>query len=245
MSRRARGRALAVVGVLVLAPLRVVDGQTPEGGWRVISADLTAELDASDGSADVEIRYVLAADATSASGDRAPVLLELLGFGEATAERVSVNGGGEVVLWPTVGTHRSAAIGIVDGGGVERTALTLRYRVERAVERSGATMRVVVPVVTGPGAPAAGEAGFTARLIVPDGWTPSEGFPSGLRADTDGAYVTRLPVVPAMVGFRGRTDGAWRPGLPLVLDLLTLLILMGFSVVGWRHLRRLAQERAA
>jgi hypothetical protein len=43
-----------------------------------------------------------------------------------------------------------------------------------------------------------------------------------------------------MVSARGRTDGTWRLGLPLVIDLLTVVILLAFSFVGWRHLARIA-----
>lgn len=211
-----------------------------------MSADLEADLGAGDGSAAVVIRYVLATGMITPGGDRLPLFIELLGFGDATTDRVEVDGVGEVVLWPTVGSHRSAAVSIVEGVGADRTELTLRYRVERAVTRSGGSLRAVVPVVAGPGAPASGEGGgFTARIVVPADWTPSEGFPSGLRRGADGAYVASLPVVPAMVGFRGRSDGVWRPGLPILIDVLTLTILLAFSIVGWGHLRRVAREGVA
>jgi hypothetical protein len=108
---------------------------------------------------------------------------------------------------------------------------------------------------------------FQALVTLPAAWRISETFPTGLRAadapghvgdgrdgrdgddggdgrdgrdGRDGAvqvHAVDLQVVPAAVSFRARTDGAWRPGLPLLLEVITGLILAVFSFFGWRHLK--------
>ena len=130
---------------------------------------------------------------------------------------------------------------MVDGVGV----VELSYRVDGAVVDEGGRLRAWIPVLTGPPAAAGAEGGFTARLRLPEGWMVSEGFPSGLRPDDDGSWSVGLQVAPSMVGFRGRSDGRWRPSLPLMVDLLTVLVLCGFSTVGWRHLSGVARRARA
>ena len=121
----------------------------------------------------------------------------------------------------------------------------LSYRVDAAVVDEAGHLSARIPVLTGPPAVAGADGSFTARLRLPEGWIVSEGFPSGLRLDGDGSWSVGLQVTPSMVGFRGRSDGTWRPSVPLVVDLLTVLILLGFSAVGWRHLSGVARRARA
>lgn len=172
-------------------------------------------------------------------------------------------GGAErVVLWPTVGSHRVAVIEPPPAGDAETLSLTVSYRVADVIERrKGDTSGVIggtagrdagaagpaelvharIPVLTGPPVRAAsGGDAFDARLTVPAEWAVTEGFPSRLRRVDDGVWAVSLTVAPSVVGFRASTDGRWRPGFPLLVDLLTLVILAVFLVGGWRHLRRMA-----
>jgi hypothetical protein len=75
---------------------------------------------------------------------------------------------------------------------------------------------------------------------LPEGWSVTEGFPSGLARREDGAYAVALAVVPAVVTFRGRSDDRRPPGVPLLLSGLAGLILLGAGLAGWRHLRSIA-----
>ena len=78
---------------------------------------------------------------------------------------------------------------------------------------------------------------------MPETWRVADGFPSGLRRDADGTLRASLPVAPSMVGFRARSDGTWRPGFPHLVDALTLLVLFGFGLRGWLHLRGVVSGR--
>ncbi len=207
---------------------------------------MIADLTAADGSAAVIVSYVLRAADGGLLPAGSPIDFELLGFGEATTDRFVAWGTTPVLLWEMVGSHRAAAI---SAPSTEDDALLieLSYSIERAVEEDEGRLHVRVPVLNGPSAPDPGSGGgFEARLLLPPGWDLSEGFPSGLRpAGPTGVWAVSLPVVPAMVGFRGSSDGSRRLGLPVVIDLLMLLALGGFAVVGWRHLSGLAREARA
>lgn len=173
-----------------------------------------------------------------------PIELELLGFGEATTDDVVLGGEERVVLWPTVGSHRAAVVSAPAAFEGETLSLVATYRIERAIAREGGdvAVRAEVPILSGPPVLTdLGGAAFEARLLVPEAWALSEGFPSALRRREDGSYGVSLPVVPAVVSFHARTDGSWRPGFPLLIDLMTVLILVTFSAFGWRHLRSVAR----
>ncbi len=236
--------AVVVCGVVVsLVPPPVV-AQDP--GWLVRSVHMDADLSSADGVADVVVRFELRAIGGDALPASQPLHFELLGFGDATVDRFATLSGDSVELWPTYGTHRAASV------WVSRTSLDpdigvmeLSYRVDAAVVEDGGGLRARIPVLTGPPAAAGADGGFTARLRLPEGWIVSEGFPSGLRRDDDGAWSVGLQVTPSMVGFRGRSDGAWRPSVPLVIDLMTVLFLLGFSAVGWHHLSGVARRARA
>lgn len=266
--------AVAALVLRGLGPIPV-RAQTPGGvGWATLGQQVEVDMRAGDGSADVVVRYRLGS--AEEGGDlpsTEPVTLELLGYGDATAGEIVLrrpdrSSAEQIVLWPTVGSHRVAVVEPpheLDGGTL---TLTVSYRVENAIEgpgsegtdglsapagRDGAVARegadsglagmihARIPVLTGPPvrAESGGEA-FQARLTVPGGWAVTEGFPSGLREVGDGAHVVSLTVAPSVVGFRASTDGRWRPGLPFLVDVLTVVILASFLGVGWRHLRRMA-----
>lgn len=177
--------------------------------------------------------------------------------------------GERVVLWPTVGSHRMAVVEPPFDLDGETLTMTVAYRVQNVAAGLGAgaagpttaadgrdapagrdggggdlagMIHARIPVLTGPPvrAESGGEA-FQARLTVPESWAVSEGFPSGLRAVDDGVWAVSLTVAPSVVGFRASTDGRWRPGLPLLVDVLTVLILASFIGAGWRHLRSIAR----
>jgi len=237
---------LAAATLVVLTP-GLAEAQSDEA-WSVVSARMTADLTAGDGSADVRIRYVLSGTPRGAPLPvERPVRLELLGFGGATVSAFTVDGGQPVVMWPTSGSHRAAAIAVsseAGRGGV--VGVELAYRVDGAVERADETLRARVPLLSGPSSPEQGvDGGFEARISFPPEWRLSEAFPSGLQAVEPGVWAGTLPVVPALVGFRGRSDGSWRPGFPLVADLVMLALLGAFTWFGWRHLRGVSKRANA
>lgn len=238
-----------------------VRAQTPSGvGWSTLSQQVEVDMRAGDGGADVVVRYRLGS--AEEGGDlpsTEPVTFELLGFGDATAGEIVVgrpdrSPAERVVLWPTVGSHRVAVVEPPHELDGRTLTLTVSYRVENAIEGLGADgggegaggdlagmIHARIPVLTGP--PVRAESGgvaFEARLTVPGAWRVTEGFPSGLQEVGDGAHSVSLTVAPSIVGFRASTDGRWRPGLPFLMDVLTVLILASFLGVGWRHLRRMA-----
>lgn len=237
------------LALFVVTSVSVGTALTPHVGaaqgtssWAVVSARFEADLTAADGAADVTMRYVFATEAGGTLPLDVPINLELLGFDEATTNRFTADGT-DVELWPTTGSHRAAAVYAPPAAGGSSLSMELRYRIERAVVDDGGKLRGRIPVLSGPSAPTAGgDDAFEARLILPEHWAPSEGFPSGLRVQSDGSYTVTLQVVPSVVGFRGRSDGVRRPGLPLLVDLLTLVILVSFSAFGWRHLRGVARR---
>lgn len=238
-------RRLVQLAVLTLPILPgTLVAQDPD--WTVLSVQMNADLSAADGSAEVTMRYVLGPDSGRMLPLTRPVRFELLGFGDATVERVSVSSGRSFELWPTQGSHRAASLFLSEVTAGSTVPLEVRYRVEAAVHEDGPRLRARIPTLTGPAEPIGEDGvGFTARLILPPEWVASEGFPSGLREDTDGVWSVSLQTSPSMVGFRGRSDGLWRPGVPLAVDLVTLLILLGFSAVGWRHLSGVARRARA
>lgn len=196
-----------------------------------------------DGSADVGIRFELGTQEPGAPlpFDR-PVTFEMLGFGDAGVDEVRRGDDDVVVLWPTVGSHRAAVVRLSEADVVDGVAvLVVSYRVDDVLEAPGPFVHARIPLLTGP--PVRAETGgdaFEARLSVPEEWVVTEGFPSGLRASGPGDHVVSLAVAPSIVGFRARTDGRWRPGVPLVVDFLTVLVLVTFAGFGWRHLRSVA-----
>lgn len=235
--------ALALALALSLSLPEPAPAQAPAPGWATLSAELEVDMTAGDGSALVDVRYALGASEPGAPPPLdTPIDLELLGFGEATADHVEVVGE-RVVLWPTAGSRRAAVIRAPEQLDGDTLVLAFSYRVERAALASGdVELAAHVPILAGPAVLTdAGGPAFTARLSVPERWALSEGFPSGLRESSAGVYHVTLPVVPAVVSFRARTDGSWRPGFPLLVDVLTILILTAFAGFGWRHLRSVAR----
>lgn len=225
----------------IAAPL---EGQSaPATPWVTVWQQVDVAMSGGDGSAEVLVRFGLGAEEVgSALPLDVPVTFEMLGFGAAYTDEVSVRDGEPVLLRPTVGSHREASVR-VDGADVDDgvASLVFRYRMDNVLEAPGSVVHARVPLLTGP--PVRAESGgdaFQATLSVPDGWVVTEGFPSGLQPSDSGVHVVSLSVAPSIVGFRARTDGTWRPGFPFLVDVLTLLILATFAAYGWRHLRRVA-----
>ena len=206
------------------------------GQGAVRSAALSADLTAADGSAQVRIDYVLEGEASVAD-------VELLGFADATAEELVVDGRSSVLRLGTVsGRRRAAELSLTapDADGARR--LSLRYEVTGAVEHDEGRVRVRIPVASVSFPPAADAPGtvFSASLRLPSGWSVTEAFPSGLTRVAESSYEVGLAVVPAVVAFRARNDGRRVPGVPAVLSGVAGVILLGLGLAGWRHLRSVA-----
>jgi hypothetical protein len=194
-------------------------------------------VDVAPSDVSVRAEYELALE-----GDAGFVEVELLEHEGATDIEVLGPGARPLDLRTASGTRRTGtvdlayvAVGGAAAGG--SASLTFRYDVRGAVRLEGGAFLVRVPVLSVSLPPAADpDDVFSATVRVPEGWTVSEGFPSGLRGDGPGGYATTLPVVPSMVTVRGRSDGAWRPGVNLIVEILAGASLLGFAFLGWRHL---------
>ncbi len=200
----------------------------------VRSVHMVADLTGGDGGARVRVEYVLAPDTAREVGATA---LELAG---ARMENVHLERDGAPLA---IGRPRPLAgvvrLPVTAGPDPTARGVVAAYAVTGAVRADGPRVRAHVPVLSVDLPPEAASPGlFRAEVRVPPGWRVAEGFPTGLRAtDTPGVYAVELAVVPAVVSFRARSDGRWRPGLPAVLDALAVLVIVGSSVIGWRHLR--------
>lgn len=231
---RARSpRAAVRVSTPLVAAVVALCAAAPASCQVVRSARVVADFTRGDGSASVEIEYVL-----ERLGDTVSVPVSLLDFGGAAAADIRVGAQETPVDVPVVhGVARGGTLRVdrVAGDG----GVTVRYRVPAGVSRDGGALRGHVPVLTVDLPPDEASPGlFQAELHLPPQWTVSEGFPTALAATGEpGVYHVTLPVVPSVVSFRARSDGQWRPGLSLVLDVLGVSILVVFSLVGWRHLQ--------
>lgn len=255
MGLSTRTAALAVVGFLAAVPCAWAQNASPSepssqstaapspAAWATQSAAVSIQL-SEDGAASVRLDYVFVASPTSAAlplTESIPV--QLLGFGNATVREVRVDGAA-LVLWPTTGSHREAAIRPSRAAPGTALPVSIEYVIPEAVDNEGGALNVRVPLVTGPPGTEGGS-GFTASVEVPVNWAMSDGFPSGLRETDPGVWEVSLPVVPSVVRIRGAADGGRRLSLPLVVDALALLLLLGFAAFGWRHLRRVVREARA
>ena len=255
---RLRHSALQLVVVCALTALPV--GAQQASGWGIAAQRVVVDLTAADGSADVTVAWLLAgADPDMPLPADESVPLALLGFGEADVEDVVRDGAETIVLWPTSGSRRTATVRPPfdsEGGSL---LMKFTYRVASAVEIDGERARARVPLLTGPpllagnssvvapeivAAAGLGPAGFSAEVRVPEEWVVADGFPSGLRPSSAGVYEVELPTTPAMIGFRARTDGRWVPGVPLLIDTVTVALLLAFAAFGWRHLQGVVSGRA-
>lgn len=236
VGRRGGPRSLDRVASVAFLIAQLTAGATSAAAQGVVrAARLTVEVGPS--AVSVRAEYELALE-----GDAGSVEVELLEHAGATDIEILGPGGRPLDLRTASGTRRtgtvdlaSAAVGGAAVGGA--ASLTFRYDVPGAVRLEGGAVLVRVPVLSVSLPPAADAVDvFSATVRVPEGWTVSEGFPSGLRGDGLGGYTTTLPVVPAMVSVRGRSDGVWRPGVNLIVEILAGAFLLGFAFLGWRHL---------
>ena len=215
---------------VLLVVVMMLGGVGAAAQERVSSASLHADL-SPDGTARVTIDYVFSGASAESLG------LELLGFADATVEEIFIGTSFTGIPFDAAtGRLRSATVEIP--GETDPSALRVRYDVANAARFDGGRFEARIPVLSVKLPPDESTPGlFRAAVTVPEGWTVSEGFPTGLRPGADARFDADLPVVPAMVGVRGRVDGGWRPGLPLLLDLMTVVVLVAFSIRGWMHLR--------
>jgi len=235
-------------------------GAQQVSAWGILAERVSVDLTAGDGSAVVTVGWLLTgADSEAPLPGDESVPLALLAFGDADVEDVVRDGSETIVLWPTSGSRRTATVRPPFDSDDGLLVMRFSYRVASAVEVEGDRARARVPLLTGPPivagdasaadlaaivAAGVGVAGFSAEVRLPDGWVIADGFPSGLRRTESGVYTVALPAAPAMIGFRARTDGRWSPGVPFLIDVLTLVLLLGFAAFGWRHLQRVVSERA-
>lgn len=228
-------RLAGLLSLLVVAAPLPAAAQAPA----VRFARLTADVSAVGTDAEVRIEYTVAPGGQDADALR----VELLGFGPAAVDSVRVEADGRAIrLAPETGSMRADTFALPPARpDEEEVGVSLTYRVAGAVERSGHDVRVRVPVLVLdlPPAPGGGPV-FHGSVRLPDTWSVSGAFPTGLAETEKGRWEVDLSVVPALVSLRGRSDGAWRPGLPQALDALALVLLLGFGLVGWRHLREMA-----
>lgn len=203
----------------------------------VAAARLSAAVDPATGRADVTIAYGVS------DGAATSVRIEALDFGPAAVREVRLEGvGSPVVLDAESGRLRAAELPVASPGD----SMVVTYTVEGAVEGGGADVRLRVPVVVVDLPPHTADGPvFHAVIDVPDGWAVSGSFPTGLSETADGAWEVDLAVVPSLVSLRARTDGIWRPGLPVVLDGLALVVLLAFGLFGVRHLRGVVRRAEA
>lgn len=242
---RLPGRSLRTLGLgLLFGQALLASEAAGQDEWAFTSAVATVDLTDPSGAARVTLRYELTGAEEGALPLGAAVPIELLGIGPATARRVETDRDSHpVILWPVSGTRRAAALRTPSEWGGASYSVTLTYTVEEALEERGERSVFRVPLVTGP-IPTETSEGFDLTLHLPEGWAVLDAFPSGLRTDDEGVWTASLSVVPAYVRLNVATDGRWRPGLPHLIDVLTILILGGFALVGWRHLRRVAEAAA-
>jgi hypothetical protein len=226
-------RALVVTAALTAWSAGLHPGAALAQGV-VESAHLSAEFSAQDRTALVRIEYRLSLEAPI------DVDVQVLGFADATVSEFEIDGiGGATELVTLSGSRRSATIPA--SSLLTADVVRLTYLVRNAVEDDEGALHARIPVlsVSLPPTEAVSDL-FSAELSVPPDWAVSEGFPTGLRRLEDGTYGTTLAVVPALVSVRARADGVWRPGLPLGLDLLAMVVLLAFGYQGWIHLRKVA-----
>jgi len=228
------GSRVGVVALAVSLSLATAADTSAQGV--VVAARLAIDV-LPGGDAIVTAGYRLALEAG------ATVPLEVLVPDGIDVVALSVTGSGPddalvgpVRLEPASARQRTATL----PGVPDDSMLALEYRVTGALAWDGHAGTVRVPVV-GVALPAA-ESGdvFNATIRPPPGLFVTEGFPTGLTADDTGALGVLLPVVPSMVSLRGRDAPGWRLGAAQAAELLTLLVLVGFAVFGWRHLRGVA-----
>lgn len=212
-------------------------GDALESAATIRRVNALVDLTPDDGSALVRLEVEL----TPGDGD---IGLKLLGFGGAVVDEVQVGEADalRIALAPSGG---SLVTGTVPAAELARVftgdLIVFHYTVRGATVIDDGAARVHVPVLT-VDAPLATDASdvFRSHVLVPMTWSVREGFPTTIRAAAEGAYEVALAVPPAVISIRARTDGRWLPGAPLLLDALAGVLLLGFAIVGWRHLRMVA-----
>lgn len=233
------GVASAVSGSLAPSP-QIIDSA------RIASVAMTAAVAPGQTGVEVRLEYRLDGDPGTLEG---PVRIHALGIGDTEVGdlRLLVPGSSieprALTLTGGQGVVRSAVVDLAEMGG---DVLVLSYRVSGALDLQDGAVRARLPLLI-LDLPQAGttRSTFRAAISVPEWWRVAGTFPSGLRAATPGVWSGDLQVVPAFVSISARTDARWRPGLPWALDVATVLILVGVSFVGWRHLSGVVREARA
>jgi hypothetical protein len=208
------------------------------GQETVRSVRLVADLTAVGGGGTVRMEYTLE---SGEPGSMIPATV--LDFGPSAATNLRFGEARNAApLRALTGVARGAEVGVEPSSSPGTGRVVIHYDLASPVTSEDGDLRGHVPVLSldrpptqpGPGV-------FTAELRLPPEWLVVEGFPTGLSATgKPGVYTVSLSVVPAVVSFRGRSDGRWRPGLPLGLEVLAGIAMVGFGLYGWRHLRRVA-----
>ena len=214
------------------------------GQGRLISAHARADLTPTGGPTLV-IDYTVAGDPGAAT-----VPLVGLAFGGARFRDVRATAAslGELDVSLEARTDGRLVGGVALPAGLaagEPFSFSLSYEIEGATEREGGLTlhRLPILAVGWPPDEALPET-FTVEALVADGLTVYESFPSGMRASgREGAaqrYRLALPVIPALVSLRTSRGSPPLNTLPRALNLLVIVLLAGFALLGWRHLRETA-----
>lgn len=226
--------AVALAALLLAVPGSSVDVSQDPPSATVVSARMRAAVEPASGRADVHVVYRMSGRPST------PIRIEALDFGPAVVRAVGAEGSATAIpLGPESGHLRAGELPAVPSGD----SVVVTYTVEGAVEADGGDVRLRLPVVVVDLPPHTADGPvFHARIEVPDDWRVTGAFPTGLARTDAGSWEVDLAVVPSLVSLRARTDGAWRPGLPVVLDVLAVVVLLGFGVVGARHLRSVVRR---
>jgi hypothetical protein len=217
--------------VVLAAPARAVQG-------RLIRAGMSVAPDLSSAETTVQMKYVL-----RPAGDTV-VPLSVVLFDSASVSRLSASVNGQIIPLDDLhggASHRSGEIRLsLSLAARDSLPLELMYTVHTRGEFTRERIQVPVLAVTWP--PEEARPGtFIATLITPMGYTAYDPLPSLLREiQNDGgahAYEAALQVVPAMFSFRLTEGRAPRIGLSGFIDIAVLVLLAGFTWIGWRHFK--------
>jgi hypothetical protein len=232
--KRALPVALALPVTLALLQAGALAGQET-----VRSALVRADLTDPEAGARVRVEYTVAGAEAGAS-----IPATLLAFASARPADLRVGSGARAADF-SPGPGRAWTVLLpaeADATGTVR--VVAEYTIPLPLSRRDEAVRGHVPILAPDRPPQEARPGlFVGELTLPAGWRVSEAFPTGLResdAPRGGSrtLAVELPVVPSTLSFRAHAGGRWRPGLAFVLDVVAALLILGFSVLGWLHMRR-------
>lgn len=234
-------QAVPALRISVLAALAMIVHADPAHAvqGRLIRAAMTVAPDLASATTTVQMKYVL-----RPAGDTI-VPLSIVLFDSASVSDLQVGVNGQILPLEALSgggaSHRSGEIRLsLSLAARDSLPLELIYTVHTRGEYIRERIQVPVLAVTWP--PEEARPGtFLATLVTPMGYTAYDPLPSVLREiQNEGgahAYEAALQIVPAMFSFRLIEGRAPRLGLSGFLDIAVLLVLAGFTWIGWRHFK--------